>query len=275
MGKKTKYQMSISILNNEKSYLGEGLYVDNTNKVFFYVDITKKNVIKYNKSNRFDYLDYPNIPSCIFSCNKNGITLLDDMGISFFNFENHSNKLILDLSCEIRDRGYRGNDGLYHNDSYFFGTMHKEDAKNNIGALYHFKNKKLVKFDEMHIPNSFILNDNNLLISDSFKKIIYSYDIVTLEKTLWADLSDINLVPDGGCISDDGRIFIALWGSSSIGEFDKNGSIVQIYQVPPFQPTNCKMFGNKKIIFTSATIGMNKDMMLLYPDSGKTFIMDI
>ena len=60
-----------------------------------------------------------------------------------------------------------------------------------------------------------------------------------VNKSTWLDLSEEKLTPDGGCISSDGRIFIAIWDGFKVIELNVNGNIVNEFKVPVPRPTNC------------------------------------
>lgn len=133
--------------------------------------------------------------------------------------------------------------------------------------------------DSLHIPNSFIeIEPSKILISDSLKGQIWLYqldDVGNLvEKTLWAQLEP-GISPDGGCVVGD-FVFVALWDGASIAVFDKSGTLLKNLSLPIIRPTNCKYDAVlSQLWVTSASEGLYKEKLSLYPLSGNTFVYDL
>ena len=76
-------------------------------------------------------------------------------------------------------------------------------------------------------------------------------------KTVWLDLSAEKLTPDGGCISSEGRIFIAIWDGFKIIELDIAGNIVDEFKIPIPRPASCVLDAKEDRLFvTSAYEGL-------------------
>jgi sugar lactone lactonase YvrE len=263
---------------NKPNVLGEGLYVSHAYNLVSWVDIKSNDIFLYNfvthekTTFRLNFLI-----SNIFYLDKANIILLSEIGIINFNYLNGSILFIKEMSDELKNKKFRGNDGVQISDgSFIFGSMHNQDPQKYIGNLWAFKENKLIKFGKMHIPNSFILLKDCILISDSFEKKIFRYNCETLQNEgLWADLSKFDLTPDGGCLGLDGFIYISMWGNSCLGKFDYFGVLLEKINLPVYHPTNCKVLKNKLVV-TSAIDGMNSDLIQNYPMSGHTlFIKDV
>ena len=83
------------------------------------------------------------------------------------------------------------------------------------------------------------------------------------------NLTKEQLTPGGGCISSDGRIFIAIWDGFKIIELDIDGNIVDEFMVPVPRPTSCALdVKEDKLFVTSAYEGLSSNKRKKYPLSG-------
>ena len=76
-------------------------------------------------------------------------------------------------------------------------------------------------------------------------------------KEVWADLSAYDGEPDGGCLSSNGSIYIAHWGSAQLLKLSPNGEVIDSCCVKAKQPTNCKQYKDKLFI-SSANVGLSQ-----------------
>lgn len=263
---------NVKILDSIQCTLGEGCQVSLCKNYVAWVDIIEKHVYIYSlKSNLTSKHRMDSVPSAIFKFNYPILIILDDKGIVQLNLKSKEIlrlKVFDQIAC---NDNVRGNDGIYYKDKYIFGTM-EYSPKHNSGNLYCFSQNELVQFDTISIPNTFIPLDNGLLISDSMTRKIYLYDLVNFTKKIWCNLSGTDMTPDGGCISSAGRIFISMWGSSCVIEFDQEGQQIAKYPVPAQNPTNCCLFA-EQLLVTSANIDITPDHKSL--KNGQTFLIDI
>ena len=241
-------------INVKKTFLGEGLCTNHIDGVFGWVDIDQKRIFfsdLYLK-NIYEF-EYPYPPSNIFFVDKKKAIVLDDMGIAEFHWKNNEIHRIFRFKKNFLPTGFRTNDGVMLSENCFlFGTMHQISPKEFPGNVWLLQNNELINIQTNHIPNSFIIIDDIILISDSFKKKIYKYSINERKiKDLWFDYSKYPGHPDGGFFSKSFFCYIAIWGESKILKFDKDGNIISELLLPIKFPTNCKELNNK-IIITSA-----------------------
>ena len=163
-----------------------------------------------------------------------------------------------------------------------YGVMDRN--LNTAGAIVVSKNKQsYVVDDDIFIPNTFINipGTNDLLISDSMQYKIFKFQFsknweTVVNKSTWLDLSEEKLTPDGGCISSDGRIFIAIWDGFKVIELNLNGNIVDEFKVPVPRPTNCALdIKEDKLFVTSAYDGLSSNKRKQYPLSGSIIEVDV
>ncbi|MBV7260584.1 SMP-30/gluconolactonase/LRE family protein [Photobacterium sp. WH24] len=265
---------------NSKNLLGEGIYFKN--EVLYWLDIERKaiNFVNINKINQIETVHLPEMVSVIFDVSDNWVTVGSESGIVDIN--------LLDSTWKVRtkefrlDHTMRLNDGIQSQGIYLFGSMEKKPTGLN-GSLY-LSNGQDVKIidQDIGIPNSFVqISESEFLISDSFEKIIYRYEIdfikkEVIKKCVWNDFSSECFTPDGGDINSKNEIYIAMWGGSGIYKFDISGTLIGKIDIPALQPTNCCFSEDEKTIYvTSATTGLKENDINEYPLSGSVFLIDM
>jgi sugar lactone lactonase YvrE len=80
--------------------------------------------------------------------------------------------------------------------------------------------------------------------------------------------------PDGMTIDADGNLWVALWGSGTVGKFDpRTGQLLQKVIVPAPNVSSCA-FGGKNLdilYITTARAWMNEEKLKQFPLSGGLF----
>ena len=270
-------ELKYSNIIKEKCSLGEGLACSADGKIAW-VDINN-NKIFVRGSDFLDTYDTNSKASVIFRIEENFLEFGSDAGIFKLDFHLKKIDLISEIPKEINSNMLRSNDGCLIEGIYFLSFMSRSNPESNKGLIYSFDgyNWNIVDSD-IWIPNSFInINKHNLLISDSFHKVIWKYKFskgYTLKnKEIWATFEHGN--PDGGCMIGD-KILIAVWDNSRIVVFDKTGTLIQDFILPVLRPTNCKYNkSSNKLWVTSAYEGLTDSQIRLYPDSGCTLVYDV
>jgi sugar lactone lactonase YvrE len=257
--------------------LGEGLFVKNFQAAW--VDIHKNHLFILENMSLSKYF-ITNKPSVVFNVIDDKVILGTDIGLVSYSLEDKKESILSYVPHKNKIKEYRSNDGGFCGEHKLLSYMHRSDPKNNPGMIYILlKDSYLLLDDGLHIPNSFIeIRPFEILISDSLKGQIWLYKIDNdgslLDKILWAQLES-GIAPDGGCIIND-LIFIALWDGSSIAVFNKDGTLLTNLSLPVIRPTNCKFDSvSSQLWLTSASEGLSKDDIELYPSSGNTFIYDL
>lgn len=265
--------MQIETLDTPSSILGEGLFFDESSGYLYWVDILGNKIYQFsiNDKKLENSFDIPLSPSSILDLNNNRLKYTNKLGVAQLNLTNGRIEQLIDISHDTQL--FRSNDGVKLKDGTFvFGTMGYQPDK-KFGIIY--KTNKVNSIDVfelgIHIPNTFIELEDEILISDSYKKITYSYpkDLNNKPK-IWADFSKESFTPDGGVLTEDGRIFIAMWGGAKIIELSIDGKIVQNINLPVLQPTNCIFASDNWLYVTSAKEGLTENQLAEYPLSGKT-----
>ena len=262
-------------INNIYAELGEGIHLDKGSDSIYWVDINNNMLFVATPLSANSYKLDKQVTTVL--CAKNNLIHLTSAdGIVVFDITTCTLSLLDKVPDLYSSQSYRSNDAVMITDEvYIYGIMNK--SLDTSGAIVVSKNKQSNVVDQdIFIPNTFIRTPgtNDLLISDSLKCRIFKYQFskdwgVVVSKSIWLDLAEEKLIPDGGCISSDGRIFISIWDGFKILELDMDGKIVDEFKVPVPRPTNCAL--NKKenkLFVSSAYEGLSRDERKRYPLSG-------
>ena len=262
--------------------LGEGICIDKRSGNIYWVDIFN-NMLFVARSLTVDSYKVDKQVTTVLYANNDLVYLTSSDGIVLFNTTTSSLSLIDKIPDFFSSENYRSNDAVMISDGiYIYGVMDKN--LNTTGAIVVSKNKQsYVVDDDIFIPNTFISipGTNDLLISDSMQYKVFKFQFskdweVVVNKSTWLDLSEEKLTPDGGCISSDGRIFIAIWDGFKVIELDINGNIVDEFKVPVPRPTNCALDAKEdKLFVTSAYEGLSSNKRKQRPLSGSVIEVDV
>ena len=262
--------------------LGEGICIDKRSGNIYWVDIFN-NTLFVARSLTVDSYKVDKQVTTVLYANNDLVYLTSSDGIVLFNTTTSSLSLIDKIPDFFSSENYRSNDAVMISDGiYIYGVMDKN--LNTTGAIVVSKNKQsYVVDDDIFIPNTFISipGTNDLLISDSMQYKVFKFQFskdweVVVNKSTWLDLSEEKLTPDGGCISSDGRIFIAIWDGFKVIELDINGNIVDEFKVPVPRPTNCALDAKEdKLFVTSAYEGLSSNKRKQHPLSGSVIEVDV
>jgi sugar lactone lactonase YvrE len=269
-------------ISNIHAELGEGIYIDKSSSNIYWVDIFN-NMLFVASSLTVDSYKIDKQVTTVLYVNNNLVYLTSPDGIVLFNTSTSLLSLIDKIPDFFSSESYRSNDAvMITNGIYIYGVMDRN--LNTAGAIVVSKNKQsYVVVDDIFIPNTFINipGTNDLLISDSMQYKTFKFQFsknweTVVSKSTWLDLSEEKLTPDGGCISSDGRIFIAIWDGFKVIELNVNGNIVNEFKVPVPRPTNCALdIKEDKLFVTSAYDGLSSNKRKQYPLSGSIIEVDV
>lgn len=275
MSKKNK---NVTVFHHSKNLLGEGLFIDNL--AIYWLDITNSLLLTKTYDGEFNQYTLPEKASSIWKLELDLLYLASESGICTFSLKTKQWNTVAKVE---QSPAYRANDGgCIFDDKYLFGTMLKEPQE-GLGLLYLTNGRNIEEvFSGIAIPNSFILKTKNeILISDSLKKIIYSFKFNELTQKItkvdiWLDLSSSDFTPDGGCIDSQNNIYIAMWDGACVNKYDNDGNFLLSYQLNALRPTNCKLSIDEHFLYvTTATEDMSDNLLNMYPDSGSVLKIEL
>ncbi len=85
-------------------------------------------------------------------------------------------------------------------------------------------------------------------------------------------------LPDGMTIDEEGMLWVAHWGGSSVGRYDPHrGELIQKVDVPAPHVTSCAFGGEHldTLYITTARKGMDEQQLGAHPLSGSVFAADV
>ena len=191
--------------------------------------------------------------------------------------ENAVFEAIIDPEPELS--GNRFNDGkLGPDDRFYAGTM-DDSEQSASGAFYVLdRSGEIVRLDEgFRVPNgpTFSLDGQTLYENDSALKRTYAYDLSKggqlLNKRIFHQFSEDDGFPDGMTTDQKGNVWIAMWDGSRIQRLDAQGRKFGAIETPVQRPTNCVFIDERRLVFTSAAIGLPRRS----PEDGGLFCADI
>lgn len=276
--------MDIKALDTPASDLGEGVFLDQESMKLYWVDINSSKLFQYDlmANELLRTYELKSNPSCIFSVCGSLLTYVDAEGVKEICTKT-GNVSRVTSHIEHNSIEFRANDGVVlSNGCIVFGTM-SFNPNQAVGKLYTLDHNKALKAYELgiRIPNTFIPSNDLLYVSDSLVQCTYTIKLQQgniIDRgslTLWKDFSNCTYTPDGGCISTQGYLHIALWDGSAVGVFDSSGNVMKTISLPVLRPTSCVFLGNRWLYVTSAREGMTDEQLSEYPLSGKTLVVDL
>lgn len=80
-------------------------------------------------------------------------------------------------------------------------------------------------------------------------------------------------LPDGMTVDEEGCLWVAFWGESSVRRFDPTGRVVTVVEIPASQVTSCAFGGDdlSELYVTSARGGLSTEQLRDQPRAGGIF----
>ncbi|WP_276481449.1 SMP-30/gluconolactonase/LRE family protein [Paraflavitalea pollutisoli] len=163
---------------------------------------------------------------------------------------------------------------------FWVGTMHQA-AKREQGALYAFDVALWKKLDKRHVSNGICwsLDNRTMYYIDSFDYDVKAYDFdlasghITNGRTVVTFRREME-TPDGMCIDEAGRLWVAVWGAGAVHCYDPaNGGLLGKVLVDAPHVTACAFGGEEgdQLFITTARQGLSAAALRKYPLSGSIF----
>ena len=272
------------IISTSKSYLGESPYWHDKSKSFFWVDIIRGILYRYNfitkkiKKWKFNH----NLSLIIESENEKLILALD-LKIASFDLTLEKIEWLTELNGN--EFVHRFNDGKCDvNGNLWIGSLNNK-FEPLTGSLYSLGNG--LEFKE-RIKNLTVSNgiawtkDNRLMyFIDSPSQEVKVYDFDTSKNEINFNRVVIKVPkefgsPDGMSIDRNGNLWIAHYGGYGVFCWNPNrGEIVDKVELPVPNVTSC-CFGGEDLdylLITTAQENLTKNDIKKYPLSGETFLV--
>ena len=275
--------MKLTVFHKAQSQLAEGPYWSNSHSELFWVDILTRTL--FRKSLQGKMKSY-SLPETLTSFYVNDSVLFGCTNSGFCSFDLDTNEFERLIEIEASNKANRSNDGRYDGQGGFvFGTM-GWDGNQRSGSIYYVDTVRLdykILDTGFFIPNGFAFNADasEILIADSYLKIIYKYNYdsekrLLKNKRIFADLSTAESSPDGMATSSQNLVWNAEWGGAKLTQYNFNGEKTSQIPLQVLKPTSCAFGGEDDglLFITSARAEMNEYQLERYPDSGSVLCLD-
>ena len=258
-------KLSQSIAFRANTELGEGLHWDPTRNLLWFVDILGYQLFSfcpYKKKHKS--FNFNKFISWVILTNQNNLLLGVKDEIVKFNPETQKSEVLFE--SVFRSKKIRFNDAkVNYQGNILAGSMHYQDNSQQAGVLHLISENSIKVIDKgYNIPNGpVILNKNELLHTDSYKREIYKLKLDTLglnviKKELWKSFDMSHGNPDGMCMDLENNIWIAFWGEGVVRKFTLNGHCLDLVILPEKFITNV-CFGGEKLDKLFVSSAKNSD----------------
>lgn len=242
----------VNLLVDARNQVGEGVLWCERSQCIYWTDIQAGRLYRYHPQSR-DFRNWvmPERLSCFaFTADENLLLLGLESRLAWFDLRTGSVSHILAIEPELPTT--RINDGRCDRQGRFvFGTMDEQADKQKIGSFYRLNLD--LRLERLPLPSIAIANSisfgpdgDTMYFCDSLEKIIYRWDNYFsgdgAQISVFANLSDAAVAPDGAAIDASGFLWSAQWGGARVVRHAADGSIDRVIQIPVTQPS-CVCFG--------------------------------
>ena len=268
------------VLWNSKCILGEGVIWVKEHNSLYYVDIKRKKIFKlnYKNKNKKIYKIEKEI-GFLAHVSKNTFVLGLQGEIRIVDLKKKNKKISIKIEKKFKNN--RINDGKTdHQGRLWFGTMDNLERNIHNGSLYCLDgNLNLNQVDKNYMITNgpAFINKRCFYHTDSKKKIVYKIyidkNLKVISKKIFVKFRKNEGSPDGMTLDNYQNLWICHYNGSCISVYNKKGNKLHSVNMPTKNITNCTFGGykNSELFVTTATKGMSKKELKLYPLSGNLF----
>ena len=279
---KASDDLHAELVLDAKAMLGEGSIWHPKENKLYWVDIEGKALHIYDPGTNEDkQLPLGSRVGTVVPIQSGGAIVALQSGIQKINVK--TGKLTYLINPLPDTVGLRFNDGKCDPSGRFWvGTM-AMDSRRKGAVLWRVDKDKSVHLmlDSVSISNGIVwtADKKTMYYNDTPTGTIQGFDYD--DKT--GNISNRRVVikiprggggPDGMTIDADGNLWVALWGSGTVGKFNPlTGELLQKVIVPAPNVSSCA-FGGKNLetlYITTARAGLNADKLKAFPLSGGLF----
>jgi sugar lactone lactonase YvrE len=280
---KTGTPSKASLLYPAANLLGEGPVWHHARQSFFWVDIEGKKLNELTwRSKAVQTWPMPQRIGMVAPCDDdtNLLVALED-GLSLFNPQNETRQHLVHIEKERPEN--RPNDGKCDSEGrLWLGTMNA-GTEENSGSLYCInKTAATQQLTALTISNGMAWSGDNkyFYFIDSVLQRVdqYLFDAppgaITFDRVAVEIPATMGL-PDGMTVDEEGMLWVAQWGGFCVCRWNPHtGALLHKIEVPVPQVTSCTFGGENldQLLITSASVGLSKEDMATYPQSGHLFL---
>lgn len=243
----------IERLTNIGGKLLEGCVWDEREQKLYFVDIEcRKIYCLETHEKKLSYMEVPGYVSCIVLEDTGNIVAALPDGLYRVNFTNKVLKRIMKI--QLRE-GFRFNDGKCDADgNLWIGSMGfgENGVIEGAGKLFCIRHEQVLReYAGYTIPNGLAWSRDAVYFYhvDTPKKRIDEWQVdretSLAQRRTAVDLSEEEGSPDGMCMDEQGRLWIAMWGGGCVICADpKTGELSERINVPDRYPSCCTFGGS-------------------------------
>jgi len=279
-------QKAIEALNTPLNLHGEGPIWHSGRQSAFWVDILSDTIFEFcwNKNH---VNTYPNAKfvSAIFEIESQNDSLICSVkgGLGIYYLYDKECRIFNDLGIDWQER--RGNDGAIDPlGNIWFSTTHIDhlDGDGNLYCLLpDGEIKKMVERVSISNGPSWSPDGKTMFHTDSGSRSIKRY--FQNQWQLTETIRPIHIAedfgyPDGMAMDVNGILWVAIWGGFAVGGYDiKTSRLVHKITVPVPHVSSCAFVGSNLdyLLITTSRKGLSQEDLLKYPESGRTFLVQM
>lgn len=271
-------------VSSDKYDLGEGLLWDSHRNLLFMTDIINRKLIALNidSGTQRSWLFNEQLAWVLPTTKKDNYLLGLESGIALFNIEKAQPIQWINKEFPVA-KNCRLNDACVDSTGrVWLGSMNMESPYSLDGCLASFCEKDGLQIHDIGftVTNGPVISPdgNCLFLNDTLQGVVYSYQLnketaKLSDRSTFIKFTPEQGYPDGMCFDNSGNLWIALWGGASIMQIDSSGNILRMIAIPALNVTNLCFCGSNldRLIASTASIGLTKEEIGIYPDSGALF----
>lgn len=278
---KPSEDLHAELVLDAKAMLGEGSIWHPKENKLYWIDIEGKALHIYDPATKQDKsFDVGSRIGTVVPVKNGGALVALQNGIHFMDTK--TGKLTF-INNPLPDPNIRFNDGKCDPSGRFWVGSMAMDSRRKGAVLYRMDKDKTIHtmLDSVIISNGIVwtADKKTMYYNDTPTGTVQGFDYD--DKT--GEITNRRVVvkiprggggPDGMTIDADGNLWVALWGSGTVGKFDpKTGELLQKVIVPAQNVTSCAFGGKdlKTLYITTARVGVNEDKLKEFPFSGGLF----
>ncbi len=259
--------------------LGEGPLWHPERKQLFWFDILGKRLMtrEGEAQKSWDFDEYVSAAGWV---DRDTLMMASETGLWRFSLATGEKSLVFPLEAD--NPVTRSNDGRADPwGGFWIGTMGKS-AEPGAGSIYRFYKGELRRLvPGITISNAicFAPDRSCAYYADTATRQVMRWDLNSEtgwpegEPSVFLDLNEDGLNPDGAVVDSAGNVWIAQWGASRVAAYDPAGQFLRAVAVDAAH-TSCPAFGGgdlTTLFCTTARQGLSAETLETQPTNGMTF----
>lgn len=263
--------------------LGESPIWDARENALYWIDGRKPSINRFDPATgRNRALSTPESPHAIALTQSHRLFCAFDASLGFYDGKTGEVERVATPIAGIEDNL---NDGACDRAGRFWVGSKARDWVKRVGALFRYDpDGKLDRLDEgFQLSNGMGWSPDNrvMYFIDSAPREIYAYDFdlasgaIRNRRTL-VRIAEEHGLPDGMTVDAEGFLWVAQWSGGRVVQYDPEGKIVRVIEMPVRRPTSVTFGGPdlRTLFITSGTMRMSEAELAAEPLAGNLFALE-